>query len=284
MSKSYVTLSGDWITSMPESRRLLSSAVRQEDFFLISQPVLSNVDPDRTYECNGRVYVNEYRSMNISYDDLSNKVFDDLSAGFGFKSMAWELSDEYSLAEHIHNYSRLSVVPTLAPSQGEIKNGDVSALGVFSVNTKKKPFYMSRIRMYDAPRPYIGQLKFLALTSLPTLPNDDTFYSSDSFDGWVYPDGRQLDQSRFPEAYSLFGSSYGTASDGKFKIPDLTQFVKPYYPASTTATLTATVQAQNVLLSHTHSISRMGLSGTIHCTLSVESVTDNTWGKPETAG
>jgi len=194
MSKTYVTLSGDWITRISESKKLTSADVRQEDFFLISQPVLSNVDPDRTYECNGRVYTNEYRSMNISYEDLSNKVFDDLSAGFGFKSMAWELSDHYSLAGHIHNYSRLSVVPTETPTQGEISAGEVSVLGLFSVNTKKKPFYMRQVRMYKAPHPYIGQLKFMALTDqLPAIPNDDSYYGSASFTGWVYPDGRELD-------------------------------------------------------------------------------------------
>lgn len=283
VSRNYVTLSGDWISSIPDERRLACDDIKGDHLFLISQPVLSGVDPDRTYECNGKTYHNEYRSMNMSYGNLSNAIFGDLTGGFGFKSMAWELSDEYSLVDHIHNYSSVSVVPSITLTPQQVTGGEVSALGVFSVDTRKKPIYMNRVRMYDAPKPYIGQLKFMVLPAPPTLPDDDSFYESSRFRGWVYPDGRALDKTRFAEAYTFFGDSYGSAPDGKFRIPNITEFLKPC-GASLDVDLVGVVPAHNVLLEHSHTISKLSLNGKINCSLSVESVRLAGWKYPDTAG
>ena len=268
MSRTYVTLSGDWTSNIPDERFLRAGEICEESRFLISQPVLSNVSPDRTYECNGKTYHNEYRSLNISYGDLSGIVFDDLSGGFGIKSMAWELSDHYSLVDHVHHYSTVSVLPSLTPTAYQVKNGDVSALGVFSVNARKKALYMNRIRMYESPKPYIGQLKFLALPRPPTLPNSDLFYDSNRFGGWVYPDGRELDQARFAEAYQFFGDSYGTASEGRFRIPNITEFIKPCETASD-ANLADIVPSHDVLPAHIHNISNIQLDGKIKTQLQI---------------
>ena len=116
MSRTYITVSGDYVHTLPETRRIYAADFISDDCFLISQPVLSNLDPDRTYVCGDKVYHNEYASRHIKYSDLSAQVFADMSANFGIKSMAWELSDGYSLNNHVHGYSRLSVVPSIKPT------------------------------------------------------------------------------------------------------------------------------------------------------------------------
>jgi len=45
--------------------------------------------------------------------------------------------------------------------------------------------WMEKPKEYHMPEPSIGQLKFLALTSIPDV--DET---ASDFDGWTWPDGR----------------------------------------------------------------------------------------------
>ena len=142
---------------------------------------------------------------------------------------------------------------------------------------RKYPFYMNRIRLYDMAKPYIGQLKFMALSTLPSLPNTDAFYDSSSFKGWVYPDGRELATSRFPDAATYFGTAYGSASSGKFKIPNFSDFFRPYIPNSATESMAATVPANEVLLAHGHPLPRLQLAGSLDVSLSVRSGGDNQW-------
>lgn len=121
---------------------------------------------------------------------------------------------------------------------------------------------MNRVRMYDAPKPCIGQLKFMALRVPPTLLDSDSFYESSRFGGWVYPDGRALDKVRFADAYSFFGDMYGSAPDGKFRIPNMAEFVKPCELVQDLDLVDA-VAEHKVLPAHTHDIDDMQLSGQI---------------------
>ena len=69
MAIEYYTLSG---TPISIEENLLSNNVKSYDMFLVSKFVLSNVSPFRTYECNGTLYRNEYWSMHVTYNSLSD--------------------------------------------------------------------------------------------------------------------------------------------------------------------------------------------------------------------
>lgn len=81
--------------------------------------------------------------------------------------------------------------------------------------------YMPVIHMYEQPKPYIGQLKFMAVSSLKKID-----VHSASFNGWVYPDGRALLSSEFPDAWAAFGTTYGSSEEGEFNIPSLSSFIR----------------------------------------------------------
>jgi hypothetical protein len=46
----------------------------------------------------------------------------------------------------------------------------------------------------------------------------------------VFPDGRQISKTRFPDAYRVFGDRYGEYSGDMFSIPILSDFMElnPY--------------------------------------------------------
>ena len=67
-----------------------SNRISAGDRFFTSQPI------------NYIAAYREYESKYLEYGPLMEQIFNDLSAAFGFKSMAYELSDAYSGAQHVH--------------------------------------------------------------------------------------------------------------------------------------------------------------------------------------
>lgn len=225
----------------------------------MSQQILSNVNPLRTYSCNGVVYTNEYRSLNTTYASLSDHIFNDICGLYGIKNMAWESSAEYSLANHIHNYSNVKISAYMTPKTvGEYSIDDkkyvnLSNIATFSIDTKHYTISMPHIQMYDEPQPYIGQLKFFALKTFKEI---DT--NAGDFDGWAYPNGASLLKARFPLAFEVFGTTYG-GDDTHFNLPNFKNFLKPITitsAADLTKDLKSDIQYNMPLISHCHTISR----------------------------
>lgn len=249
--------------------RMLSNEVLSDDLFLISQQTLSSTSPDRQYLWHGQILNNYYSSRKLEYGQLSSDLFDALKNEFGFKSMAWESSSNYSLLDHVHNYSKVSVDSTI-PRPEESQISSVSAILTIRVGSKSTTIYSPKISVYKQPKPYIGQLKFMAMTSFPQI--DET---SLDFNGWTYPDGRAVSREIFREAFQYFGTEFG-AGDGEttFNIPCLTNFIKIAQPGTTLLDekLVQEREQIEVLKRHDHALGNIGLNGTIQATTEFKSV------------
>lgn len=79
------TLSGTPVSVEPAGDSILSN-----DLFLIAQP------------CNLNVSSGNYFSENLSYAQLSAKIFKDIKNRFPFKDMAYVDKDDYSKVGHTH--------------------------------------------------------------------------------------------------------------------------------------------------------------------------------------
>jgi len=89
------------------------------DLFYVSQQQLSNVGPDRTYDSGTTIYNNQFKSTKMSYDALSNMMLERFRKYANFGTMAWESSSDYSLVNHIHNYSKVEITSHNQPTDNE---------------------------------------------------------------------------------------------------------------------------------------------------------------------
>lgn len=266
----YKDISG---TSTSEvSAKLRYNDLLSSDLFLVSQQALTSTDPSRTYQWHGQTLNNFYASRKLSYNVLSSQVFSDLCNDFGIKSMAWESSADYSLYNHVHNYSTISVETFVRPSEDKAAT---SAIVTIRDGRKRTTVYMPEVKCYKQPEPYIGQLKFTTSREFKYID-----CNSPNFDGWVYPDGREVSQSRFAKAHEFFGDSYGEASNGMFKLPCLTSFMKLITPTSTgnwqTLDLSSQRDEHEVLKSHSHRLDDLQIRGKIEQLSVVFENVDNT--------
>ena len=268
MAFAYKDISG---TSTSEvQQEILSDEILSSDMFLISQQSLSSTSPDRQYLWHGQILNNYYSSRKLEYGKLSSDLFDALSDEFGFRSMAWESSSNYSLIDHVHNYSRVLVEPTILNPEEDEQISTVSFIAAIRIGSETKPIYSPKVTTYKQPKPYLGQLKFMAMTNLPKI--DETALD---FNGWIYPDGRAISRSIFSEAFEYFGTDFG-AGDGSttFNIPCLSNFMKIAQPGTTNLdeVLVQERQQIEVLSCHSHPLGNLGLSGTIDATTKFKSV------------
>lgn len=204
--------------------------IEATDFFLISRQILSSVGPTRKWMLRDQILTNEIRSMRSSYDVLSNSILEDLKGICKLGSMAYESSADYSIEGHVHQYSHLSVVPTIKRSDYDDAS-QILALATFNINGKKSVLYSPKSysslvasqSLTLVKEPCIGQLKFLGIEALPKIDE-----SAKDFDGWIYPDGREVSREAFAEAFKTFGEDYGSGDGEKtFNIPALSNFLKP---------------------------------------------------------
>lgn len=264
------TLSGTPISTVPS--RLDYGSIYAHDMFLVSKHVLSNVLPDRTYECNGTLYTNEFYSQHITYACLSDQIYGDIVPRFGLKSMAWECSSHYSRQDHIHNYTAtfISVDPQLELKLDKSNADNLSTIAEFIIDDKSIIISMPSIHMYEYSKPYIGQLKFMAVSRIEPIDEHST-----KFNGWVYPDGRALLSDEFPDAWEAFGTSYGYNKNNRtFNIPALSSFIK-FANASTQQDCKSKVAGQNCLLAHNHVLKDLTVKGSITTHLKVNLTTQD---------
>jgi len=161
-------LTGDSIVQLQELQQ--TDRIRAEDRFFISHPA-------SLYSG----YKN-YISKSLTYGDLVESMFADLSAGFGFGSMSHEISSAYSKADHTHWYNTFDV-----KADYDYKDPDYTTLATFKIGNRTVRLCMPRLWTYAAAEPVVGELKFKALPYIPDQSEIDI--NSGAFDGWVYPAG-----------------------------------------------------------------------------------------------
>ena len=262
MNGAYEIIQGTSTSQVQQSiskDHLLSS-----DAFLVSQQALPSTDSGRTYQWHGQILSSQYASRKLEYDSLSSQLFSGLCGEFGFGSMAQENSSSYSLHNHSHNYTRLSVetMPLVDPA---------SSLGVVTVRVGDGQTVVSMPKpSIKTQKLYIGQLKFFIAKTLKPID-----CNSPDFDGWVYPDGRALSKEKFRKAFEFFGIDYGGTSESTtFNIPCLTSFMKVIQPtvANKNQSLVAGEAASEVLADHIHNIDDVQVKGTLSPTIKFTNV------------
>lgn len=78
---------------------------------------------------------------------------------------------------------------------------------------------------------------------------------------WVLADGRELDSASYPDLFAVIGTSYGSASGGRFNIPDLRDRV-PLGAGSATPIGSSGGSRNAVVPTHAHTIDHTHAGGT----------------------
>lgn len=244
--------------------------VLESDLFLISQQILSSVSPSRKWQLRDQTLSNEHRSLNAQYGLLSSQFSSEFEKICKFGSMAYESSADYSLAEHVHQYSIVEVSSALTQDTEQ----SLLVLATFTIDGKKSSICSLPTATYSLPKPVIGQLKFIASTHLNAIDE-----SAEDFDGWCYPDGRAISREDFPEAFSEFGTAYGNGDGATtFNIPCLSNLFKPVVLTtnpSMSEDLTKIIPVNEVVKDHDHFLETIPVTGSVQCDLQFMNV-DNT--------
>lgn len=245
LDKDKYILSGLPTTAISAS--LTSASIDPTHLFLASTQQLSSANPDRFYDSGTTIYRNQYDSTKISYQALSSELFERFKQVVNIKSMAFEESAYYSLVEHVHDYSQVELTSNV--QKFDSLGNQNQRIGAIDVNGKTTVFYIEKPTQFKPPSPIIGQLKFLAIDTL--YPIDE---KSDSFDGWIWPDGRRISNRdlRFADAAEHFTGDRNTQS---FLLPDLCNLFRPASAQEKNETsIPSLVEGRDVLLKHTHEV------------------------------
>lgn len=211
-----------------------SGRISADDAFFTSQVI-----------CPPAVY-KEYESRSLTYGRLLEQLFADLSAAFGFQSMAYELSDAYARVGHVHKYNSFDVSAKYSADN----DPDTVMLATFRVGDKKVRMRMPRQWVWKAPDPEIGELKFKALPTIAQPGSIDIHAAG--FDGWVYPRGQSyaVGANEFTQAKTCFGQS---ATERTLNVPNIDRFIKAV--PSCDITMSPVAHANTGVPGHSHSSS-----------------------------
>ena len=168
---------------------------------------------------------NKFTTCSISGDGfldvLVNKVLDIRKFG----SAAYEESAMFSPFVHSHDdlYNKVALNFLYG------KDDDALSMGNMFIDGTLIPLYVPTSAVVDIIKipfqiiePKVGMLKFVASPSISL--NSEIDYRSDSFDGWLYPDGSTFQLSDFilsSQLDALYGNDNQT-----FTLPDLRIFLK----------------------------------------------------------
>lgn len=168
-------------------------------------------------------------------------------------------------------YSTLSITIKY-PLHKDSSNSCISVGNIFCDGTLSA-LYVPLSAVYDyaqvpwyVAEPQLGAIRFCSPVhqyGYGYNPNSKEIYTSDTFDGWLYPNGDTFDLSDFTlsnELQPLYGH---TPDDGKFTIPCLSNFIK------FTGELSNGMkwhQGNNVLCAHAHGVVIDKVTGTVSMT------------------
>jgi len=288
-------------SSKPISRLPYNTGISADDWMLIArdvhewgyEPVLDEqtldrilleeygIEPDDPIFLEARVALKYLydEGWKLSYAGLSARLLNDISARFGFRSMAYREEWQYDLKNHAHSYSTIRAFPQLTYAQVSAMYTDKSKCAgpheiseyLGTVETYRQnlddtytpvsvDLYMPHIEFPLYPDPDIGEVRFLARnpstasTGNPRLTSvysaNDMLYDEENRGYWVYPNGQTVNcpAGEFQAACRVYGSTR-QATDTSFSIPLIRDFVKPF-PASDPSQALKHIGWQNGLISH----------------------------------
>lgn len=209
------------------------------DILLYSRPYS---ETDQTY----------YKDCVVDNQSLATVLTEGALRKLNLKSMAYEDKDSYSPKTHKHDYSKVSIesfnTNGLTIDARKESSGELSVLARINIDGKLTNINALGVINPDPPKIDIGTLMFVAY---PTLePIDENF---ETFDGYVYPDGRSIKKDDFKEAYEVFGDEYKLQEDpdDEFRIPILSDFIS-LNPMIETTECCRRNKFQNGIMDHTH--------------------------------
>ncbi len=232
-------------------------------------------------------------SKKISYADLRNQLVEDVLAGLGVKSMAYERKQMYALTSHEHDalYTRAEWTPNpwfdkckdsakvkiaaLKISTETLSSTDVSANPASSaVSCTSNDIWCPTLVIPLPPRPEIGTLKFVTASSLQKLvaqmslstsaygslvnvnPYDQDGKIRDDYDGWVFPNGMSFSNvdGQLSAAAKAFA---GSATAETFTVPCISDFIQAYSSSGSLSSGLSKVAAQVGLKPHLHTVGEL---------------------------
>lgn len=207
LSDIYTTCSADW--------RDVSSIVDDGDYSILinGTPITSLKKADvpceymKFLDSNHISCENQLCSKGFTYGQLSDFMVDNIERALNLGSMCHESKFNYSDRNHRHDgvYSKVDI---------DVSNDDdlVTKVAEITVTTDRingtstSNIYNIRVPVKDytpPPEPYIGTIRFTMVPNIDTsvLCCDDNGrcnvdIQSDTFDGWVYPNGFVYDISQ----------------------------------------------------------------------------------------
>lgn len=228
-----------------------------------------------------------YDTKHLSTQDFMQYMVQAIVEDMHLGTMSSENENSYSQVSHAHDnlYNKLSA---LIPLNVDESKTDLSTLAYsndpqyvfdsYPIIKPKNDLWLSIGNMFIDGRlsttyiplscaldyaiipwqmiePRVGDIKFIALTSIAS--NADIDYTSQSFDGWLYPDGT----TEFPltafhlsdHILNIPNKSYNE-STGKFKLPNLRTFAKIKSKTNTLNTFSYVNFNNDTILNHYHDV------------------------------
>lgn len=201
------------------------------------------------------VGVGEYLHSNfkVSYDALSSRLLDDISAALGFNTMAYRDAWQHARITHTHpdDYSHLRCKAVYTKEQvvamGAEDKEDFTEMSNWlgtvviwqQVGKKYLPIstdiFMPNFIFEEFPEPNIGEVRFIGWKSFPTgssspykeetIGGTEMIYDSENLGYWVYPHGQRINcgASEFKAARRAYA---GSETATQFTVPDLRDFIR----------------------------------------------------------
>lgn len=201
------------------------------------------------------VGVGEYLHSNfkVSYDALSSRLLDDISAALGFNTMAYRDAWQHARITHTHpdDYSHLKCKAMYTKEQvvamGAEDKEDFTEMSNWlgtvviwqQIGKKYLPIstdiFMPNFIFEEFPEPNIGEIRFIGWKSFPTgssslykeetIGGTEMIYDSENLGYWVYPHGQRINcgSSEFKAACRAYA---GSETATQFTVPDLRNFIR----------------------------------------------------------
>lgn len=170
-------------------------------------------------------YVHDnFTTRSIDWNTLVKVMFSQLLKTYQFGSAAYEESSVFSKYNHVHDdlYNNISL-----DFAYQLSDDNVLSIGNVFIDGALIPLCMPLSSSSSAAQridePYVGALKFVALTSISS--NSSIQYKSAGFDGWLYPDGSSFMLSDFSLS-NMLNELYGNGSYVSFTLPNINKFIK----------------------------------------------------------
>ncbi len=194
-----------------------------------------------------------HANFKIRYDQLSCRLLHDISAAFGFKSMAYREAWEHARATHKHigeyNYVRckaaLSKAQVVAQGAEDLDNVEdmpewLGTMEIWRLSGDEyaplsTDFFMPRYKFEPYSEPDIGEVRFMGWTSFPTSTSEpyheeiiggtEMIYDKEVSGYWVYPHGQTVScqPNEFLDACRAFAGNERATS---FTVKNLSGFMR----------------------------------------------------------